>query len=417
MLSAFKIPKKNSVSFSIFKPVLPLLPEVLSNVADKEKSGYITMELSTAAGGAGKYKKHLAYFDDGSPQEWITFQKDMAEVWAQNGITSPDNRMAIIRTILRGETLTTFEAAVAERRVGPEGTTLDLTMAMVEEALSEVTTSIFPHRALDFQKHWMKKYLKKPQDMSIRSTSAALNRLNNCLPFFPGGSESSKFSDSELVEILEFSLPLEWRQKFDFDGYIPMDGTKAQLIHHGEAIERSLDSNPVEKKDKQPQGKKAKFAKSDSKKESSTATYVCTVHGTNRTHSTENCFTLKNKQANTQKHSGKRTFTPKGLRHEINLLCKDVPKDKVLEQYMAVIQKEKAKLKKQKKKAQKSKAESSSEESSSDSDLEVHMIEEIKNPKRHKLEEEALKDYEKSEEEIAYLSAIYKEDSASSMET
>ncbi len=153
MLSAFKIPKKNSVSFSIFKPVLPLLPEVLSNVADKEKSGYITMELSTAAGGAGKYKKHLAYFDDGSPQEWITFQKDMAEVWAQNGITSPDNRMAIIRTILRGETLTTFEAAVAERRVGPEGTTLDLTMAMVEEALSEVTTSIFPHRALDFQKH------------------------------------------------------------------------------------------------------------------------------------------------------------------------------------------------------------------------------------------------------------------------
>ena len=84
---------------------------------------------------------------------------------------------------------------------------------------------------------------------------------------------------------------------------------------------------------------------------------------------------------------------------------------------MAVIQQEKAKLKKQKKKAQKSKAESSSEESSSDSDLEVHMIEEIKNPKKHKLEEESLEDYEKSEEEIAYLSAIYKEDSASSMET
>ena len=84
---------------------------------------------------------------------------------------------------------------------------------------------------------------------------------------------------------------------------------------------------------------------------------------------------------------------------------------------MAVIQKEKAKLKKQKKKAQKSKAESSSEESSSDSDLEVNMIEEIKNPKKHKLEEESLEDYEKSEEEIAYLSAIYKEDSTSSMET
>jgi hypothetical protein len=84
---------------------------------------------------------------------------------------------------------------------------------------------------------------------------------------------------------------------------------------------------------------------------------------------------------------------------------------------MAVIQKEKAKLKKQKKNAQKSKAENFSEESSSDSDLEVYIIEEIKYPKKHKFEEESLENYEKSKEEIAYLSAIYKEDSASSMET
>ena len=148
MLSAFKIPKKNSVSTSIFKPVLPLLPEVLSNVADKEKSGYITMELSSAAGGVGKYKKHLAYFDDGSPQEWITFQKDMTEVWTQNGITTPEGRVAIIRNVLRGETLTTFEASVAKGRASLDGAVLDLTMVMVEGALSEVTTSIFPTELL-----------------------------------------------------------------------------------------------------------------------------------------------------------------------------------------------------------------------------------------------------------------------------
>ena len=84
-------------------------------------------------------------------------------------------------------------------------------------------------------------------------------------------------------------------------------------------------------------------------------------------------------------------FTPKGLRQEINLLCQDVSKDKVLEQYMAVIQKEKAKLKKQRKNAQKSKAESSSEESSSDSDLEVNMIEEIKTLKSISLRKNPLK--------------------------
>ena len=76
MLSAYKIPKKNSVSASIFKPVLPLLPEApLSNVSDKEKSGHITMELSSAAGGVGKYKKFLAYFDDGTPRSGLPSRK------------------------------------------------------------------------------------------------------------------------------------------------------------------------------------------------------------------------------------------------------------------------------------------------------------------------------------------------------
>ena len=45
------------------------------------------------------------------------------------------------------------------------------------------------------------------------------------------------------------------------------------------------------------------------------------------------------------------------------------------------------------------------------------MIEEIKTSKKHKLEEEPLGDYEKSEEEIAYLSSIYKEDSEGSNRT
>ena len=264
----------------------------------------------------------------------------------------------------------------------------------------------------------MKKYMKKPQDMSIRSTSAALSRLNNCLHFFPGGSDTSKFSEMELVEILEFSLPLEWRQQFDYDGYIPTDGSKAQLIHNGEAIERNLDFKvPEHKKEKHVQGKKAvKFAKTDSKKETSMVTYYCTTHGKNRTHNSENCFTLKNKQQNsTQPKTGKRTFTPKGLRQEINLLCKDMPKDKVLEQYLAVIQKEKAKYKKYKAKKSKAAGHPTEEpDSDSSTDVEMNMIE--INPtkgKKHKLddhEEGSLEDYEKSEEEMAYLASICAEE-------
>ena len=159
-------------------------------------------------------------------------------------MTTPADKMAIIKAVLRGETLTTFEAAVAEKTRDAAGEALDLTMAMVQEALTEVTMTIFPHCALDSQKQWMKKYMKKPQDMSIRLTTAALNRLNNCLTFFPGGSEAAKFMPAKLVEILEFLLLLEWRQKFDLDGYIPTDGNLGQLIRNGEAKERNLDLKP-----------------------------------------------------------------------------------------------------------------------------------------------------------------------------
>ena len=85
------------------------------------------------------------------------------EVWTQNSVTSPTNRLAIMKAILRGETLTTFETAVAEEQKGADGAILNLTMGMLEEALAEVTMSIFPHKALDSQKQWMKKYIKKPR--------------------------------------------------------------------------------------------------------------------------------------------------------------------------------------------------------------------------------------------------------------
>src|SRR5687768_4857344 len=107
----------------------------------------------------------------------------------------------------------------------------------------------------------MRKLMKKTFDLSTWLTAAALSCLNNCLLLFPGGSEASKFSRAELLEILECALPLTWRQKFDLDGYIPTDGNRAQLILSCEAIERSTENEKPEKKEKQqPKKKRAEFA-------------------------------------------------------------------------------------------------------------------------------------------------------------
>src|SRR6478609_2473092 len=140
-----KIPRK--VSF--LKPVLPLVP-VEATKTKENKSKFVTMELKLQAGLTtdGTYKKHISLFNKGTPQEWIDAQKDIAEVWKQNNITQADDRIAIIKALLKGETLTTFEASIEEQKQDPTGT-LAVTIDMVIKGMADASNTIFPHRALE----------------------------------------------------------------------------------------------------------------------------------------------------------------------------------------------------------------------------------------------------------------------------
>ena len=147
----------------LFDSTLPLVPEVSSKKTDENKTSYIVMELKVQAGGpatSGKYKKNLALFDEGSPQQWIDTQRDILEVWTQNSITTPVGRMAVIKTVLRGESLTAFETSVVDNSIDEDGVEIVLTMEILTKAMTEVTKTIFGHRALENQKQWMRKYWK-----------------------------------------------------------------------------------------------------------------------------------------------------------------------------------------------------------------------------------------------------------------
>src|SRR5688500_18030747 len=132
----------------------------------------------------------------------------------------------------------------------------------------------------------MRKHLKKPAELSTCLTSSVLSRMNNCYPFFPGGDEDSKFTQEELLEILECSLSFAWRQKSDYDGYVPTDHNKAKLISSCEAIERKEEfqkGDRKQKKGKTPDKvvkKKTQFNKNKGFK----GDYFCTHHEKNPTH-------------------------------------------------------------------------------------------------------------------------------------
>jgi hypothetical protein len=251
------------------KPIIPLEVEKPED-PDDDKSKFVSMEVKNRVDEKTSFKMHLKVFEEGSPQQWLDLLHDVKIVWTQNGLNKAKDRVACLLAVLRGESKTAFEAALVELAVDEDNNIIELTNEMVELALKEVGKGVFPLRALELQRLWMLRYMRKPKSLSVRKTANAITKMNNALPLFPDGDEDSKFSESELVGLIEWSLPPLWRTKFDLDNYIPTLYPKARLISECEAIERNLgafDDDKDKKNKKQKKGKNAKSGGGEQKRD------------------------------------------------------------------------------------------------------------------------------------------------------
>jgi hypothetical protein len=212
------------------QPILALVPKRLEP-DNKDKTTFITFNLKVRAGtGAGtpSYKKHMGTFDKGTPQEWMESLTGLRKIWQQNSVIGAHDCAATVAAVLKGNSQIAFEAAIEDAWTDPNAAALiPLTEDHVEESLRAVTTIVFPFRALETQKQWMNKYMKKPFNLSAKMMSTMLSCINNYLPSFPDGDANSKYTDVELVGLLDFSLPASWRKAMDLKGYVwPLNMTR-----------------------------------------------------------------------------------------------------------------------------------------------------------------------------------------------
>jgi hypothetical protein len=303
--------KKFDLKKSHIQAILPLSRKYKTD-DDQDKTRFIQLELKVRAGAAAStssYKKTMRVFELGTPQEWLDLIQDVKEVWRQNSVNGPHDRAGILAALLRGDTLTTFETALEEARRGRVGGGVEqeagvqaLSVEHVEQAISAVSTTVFPHRALETQRQWMQRHMKKPRDMSARNTSAAISRINNCLPMFPHGSQASKFSEKEIVELFEWSLPERWQKKLSVKGFDPSQHTREELIDQCEILERHEPEYESEKAEnnKNNKNKNSKFRKTETNKKKGdgreSGGYFCKECGPNDTHSTVKCFKIRNRE-------------------------------------------------------------------------------------------------------------------------
>jgi hypothetical protein len=166
------------------------------------------------AGTPSYNKKHMHTFDKGTPQEWMESLTSLRKIWQQNSVNGAHDRAATVAALLKGNSRIAFKAAIEDAWTDPNAAALIPLMAdHVKESLCAVTTIVFPFCALETQKQWMNKYMKKLYNLSAKMMSTVLSRINNYLPSFLDGDANSKFTDAELVGLLDFSLPASWRKR------------------------------------------------------------------------------------------------------------------------------------------------------------------------------------------------------------
>ena len=100
--------------------------------------------------------------------------------------------------------------------------------------------------------------MKKPFKMSTRKMVAAFTKMNNALVYFPGATESDKYTKEERVERLEWAVPQIFRDKFETKGYVPTDHPMKKFIKECKIIEHSQENECRKSKKKKGNWKKNK---------------------------------------------------------------------------------------------------------------------------------------------------------------
>ena len=273
-----------------FAPIVPLVPRKHDS-DDNDKSNFITFELMVIAGSnaAGKYKKTVRLFDDGSPDEFIKMMDDLDDIYKQNKIDDAPDQNALIESILKGNSKENYLMFMSEERgTDTSGNLNTITKEMLTKVMNKMKMEVFPYRALDRQKSWMKRKMRKPDSLSVRRLSGAVSRMNDKLTYFPKAKVSDKFSEKDMLELIEWALHPKYREHFDKQGFVPTDNSREDLIKEAEIVEREFLSN----KNKNSNNRTNKHKNSNKRKtsENKEGKKYCSKCGWNNTHEDSGCW-------------------------------------------------------------------------------------------------------------------------------
>jgi hypothetical protein len=311
-------------------PPLPLVPETFSkDDLDLRKKGSYMLKVDPAIETSADFKFTM-YHVDGTESLRTTIQwyKDVWQVIKGLGLEgNPEGMIPFVQATCHGSANAAFQDVLQglraeishlreEQEVGQlvrdedddddlwnemlreeeeaaRAAGMVLTKAHVDEAVRAVISNASPYKVLQKQKRYMRRYMRKPSDMKIRTFVHNLMKLNHEeLPYLPPFGSNQKLSDDDIIEIILNASPNSWSNEMDRQNFDPLDHTVRELLSFCERIEQleptSTTNGSVTKKHDHN-----KRSKNSSEKGKPTGKW-CTFHKTD-SHDSSECKVLLNK--------------------------------------------------------------------------------------------------------------------------
>jgi hypothetical protein len=163
---------------------------------------------------------------------------------------------------------------------------------------------VCPYKALEKQKRFMRRKMRKPADMKTRMYVNYLQRINyDELPMLPPFGAAQSLSVDELLDILLYGIPKSWITEMDKQDFDPFAKSIAQVVDFCERMESAENYTTVtSKKVAASPAKKGKFHKAQGKSSSSNGDKWCEYHESN-THNTSECTVLNKLKASKKNNS------------------------------------------------------------------------------------------------------------------
>ncbi len=124
--------------------------------------------------------------------------------------------------------------------------------------MTDITHYVFPTQALQVQKRYMQRHMRKSPYMKMKEYMACVEELNNYLSMFLDYNIGDELHKDKLLDIYEYGIPKSWSRQFLLQNWDPQHHSKQEFREFCKQLEMAKDISTntfVKSKDYGPRGR------------------------------------------------------------------------------------------------------------------------------------------------------------------